>query len=57
MASTLGLKPGPHWWEARALTIATPLLPTSVAINDSQYFSVFQYFHNSMLDMSHRPVR
>ena len=25
MASTPGFKPGPHWWEASALTISTPL--------------------------------
>ena len=27
MASTPGVEPGPHWWEASALTTATPLLP------------------------------
>ena len=26
MVSTPGLKPGPNWWEACALTIAPPLL-------------------------------
>ena len=26
VASTPGLEPGPHWWEATALTTATPLL-------------------------------
>ena len=26
MASTPGFEPGPHWWEARALTTAAPLL-------------------------------
>ena len=25
MASTLGFEPGPHWWEASALTTAPPL--------------------------------
>ena len=29
MASTPGIVPGPHWWEARALTTAPPLLPKS----------------------------
>ena len=27
MASTPGFEPGPHWWEASALTTAPPLLP------------------------------
>ena len=27
MASTPGVEPGPQWWEASALTTATPLLP------------------------------
>ena len=26
MVSTPGFEPGPHWWEAIALTTATPLL-------------------------------
>ena len=56
-ASTPELEPGPHWWEASTLTTATPLLPTSVAINVCQYFSVFQYFHNSMSSKSHLPGR
>ena len=28
MSSTHGFEPEPHWWEASALTIAPPLLPT-----------------------------
>ena len=27
MASMPGFDPGPHWWEANALTTAKPLLP------------------------------
>ena len=27
MASTPGFEPGPHWWEASALTSVPPLLP------------------------------
>ena len=27
MVSTPGFEPGPHWWEASALTTAPPLLP------------------------------
>ena len=27
MASTPGVEPGPHWWEASVLTTAPPLLP------------------------------
>ena len=27
MASTPGFEPGPHWWEATALTTTPPLLP------------------------------
>ena len=30
MTSGPGIKPGPHWWEARALTTAPPLLPQFV---------------------------
>ena len=29
MASTLGFELEPHWWEASALTTATPFLPLS----------------------------
>ena len=29
MASTSGFEPGPHWWEASALTTVTPFLPLS----------------------------
>ena len=25
MTPSLGIEPGPHWWEARALTTVTPL--------------------------------
>ena len=28
--STPGFEPGPHWWEASALTTAPPLLPKSI---------------------------
>ena len=28
MTPSLEIKPGPHWWEASALTIAPPLLST-----------------------------
>ena len=28
MASTPGFEPGPHWWEASALTTVPPLLPS-----------------------------
>ena len=27
VASSLGIEPGPHWWEASALTTTPPLLP------------------------------
>ena len=30
VASTSGFKPGPHWWEASALTTASPLLPKCI---------------------------
>ena len=30
VASTPGFEPGPHWWEATALTTATPLLSPRV---------------------------
>ena len=29
MESTLGFEPGPHWWEASALTTAPSLAPLS----------------------------
>ena len=32
MASTPGFEPGPHWWEASALTTAPPLLPLTQKI-------------------------
>ena len=28
MALTTGVEPGPHWWEASALTTVPPFLPT-----------------------------
>ena len=35
MASTPGFEPGPHWWEASALTTAPPILPiNSCGIKD-----------------------
>ena len=36
MASTPGFEPGPHWWEASALTTAPsdPLLPTGGEIEE-----------------------
>ena len=27
-----GIEPGPHWWEASALTTAPPLLPVGVGV-------------------------
>jgi len=36
MASTPGVEPGPHWWEASALTTAPPLLP-SASIYESNH--------------------
>ena len=30
MASTPGFEPGPHWWEASALTTATSLAPPAL---------------------------
>ena len=32
MASTPGFEPGPHWWEASALTTTPPLLPLPVSL-------------------------
>ena len=32
MAATLGVEPGPHWWEASALTTAPPSLPKGAQI-------------------------
>ena len=32
MASTPRFEPGPHWWEASALTTAPPLLPIIVVL-------------------------
>ena len=32
MAATLGFEPGPHWWEASALTTAPPSLPKGAQI-------------------------
>ena len=36
MASTAGFEPGSHWWEASALTTATPLLPINYITLKSQ---------------------
>lgn len=38
MASTLGFKPRPHWWEANALPTAPSLLPKNITYksNDKQ---------------------
>ena len=30
MTSSLGIEPGPHWWEASALTTAPSLLPKQI---------------------------
>ena len=32
MASTLGIGPGPHWWEGIALITTPPLLPSHIII-------------------------
>ena len=32
MASTPGFEPGPHWWEASALTTAPPFLPLDLSL-------------------------
>jgi len=29
----LGIKPGPHWWEVRALTTAPSLHPSSIKMH------------------------
>ena len=41
MVSTPGFEPGPHWWEASALTNAPPLLPKTrnKAITSNGYSS------------------
>ena len=36
-ASTPGFQPGPHWWEASALTTAPPLVPDN---NNTQYTTI-----------------
>ena len=44
MASTLGFEPGPHWWEASALTTAPPLLPvqTYLKLTSSSFWLVYR---------------
>ena len=52
MASTPGVEPGPHWWEARALTTAPPLLPCSSlnkkiiahVTSQTQYFTSARFY-------------
>jgi len=47
MASTLGFEPGPHWWEASALTTAPSLTPqTNITnvMNDPLYSGVLFRF-------------
>ena len=37
MASTPGVEPGPHWWEASALTTASPLLPVTLHLSRREF--------------------
>ena len=38
MASTMGYEPGPHWWEASALTTVPSLTPhPQVEVNYTAY--------------------
>ena len=37
MASTLGFEPVPHWWEASALTTASPLLPVTLHLSRREF--------------------
>ena len=38
MTPSPGIKPGPHWWEASALTTAPSLLPTLEVYASSNYY-------------------
>ena len=40
MASTPGFEPGPHWWEASALTTAPPLLPNNKFVFENRSLKV-----------------
>ena len=42
MASTPGVEPGPHWWEASALTTAPSLAPPNI-YNVPNCFDVLKY--------------
>ena len=45
MASTQGFEPGPHWWEASALTIAPPLrLENSRWVSLTDSYVWFHFF-------------
>ena len=33
MTLSLGIEPGPHWWEARALTTVTSLCPKKLTVH------------------------
>ena len=50
MASTQGFEPGPHWWEASALTTAPPLRLensrlVSLPIQRNLFGSTYVWFH------------
>ena len=50
MASTPGFEPGPHWWEASALTTAPPLLPKIQQLGKAlPQHNVFDYHCNKTI--------
>ena len=54
MASTPGLEPGPHWWEASALTNAPPLLPSTQKIFTFSRFHFIIYPRGSLSHRRHK---
>ena len=57
MASTPGFEPGPHWWEASALTTAPPLLPNGGEIHNdmlSLRLQVVGYMQSLVGDLNNK---
>ena len=50
MTPSPGVEPGPHWWEASALTTApSPLLPSSIRIRHHRCLKVYHFVYRHCL--------
>ena len=59
MASTQGFEPGPHWWEASALTTVPPLLQVALTpvITNFKMLSVYLNRNHTTVDNFARTSR